>query len=287
MEFGNISDIENINWKLPLENSATLDFLSRLKLKNADNFFQYYLGAPAWSHKEWVGQIYPLKTKPADYLYYYSRYYQCIELNTSHYRIPSPDVCEKWLAAVDTSFLFCPKVFQDISHKAGGLKNKELNAEWFRFLENLKSHAGPSFLQLPPYFDYSRKSELFYFLQNWPSEFLLALEFRHPSWFKDGQILVALTEYLQSRNIGLVITDVAGRRDVLHSSLSADFSLVRFIGNDLHPSDFSRLALWADKLKNWSSSGLSKVYFFIHEPDDIKTPEMTRHVIEKFQEVLI
>lgn len=281
MEFGKLENIEHVDWTLPEDSAHSLSFLIGNKTGTPT---EYILGTPAWAHKEWVGLIYPPKTKPADYLYHYSRAYGCIELNTSHYRIPTPEQTLKWREQVPESFRFCSKVFQEISHRRHGLADRALLSLWYEHLEALQGNRGPCFLQLPPHFDYSHKALLFQFLQQWPRNYQLALEFRHPSWLQNRQILPALTEYLQSRGIGLVITDVAGRRDILHTSVSAPFTMIRFIGNDLHPSDTVRMHDWAARLKKWSDAGLNQVYFFVHEPDDIRAPEMTQIAIKALQE---
>jgi uncharacterized protein YecE (DUF72 family) len=273
MEFGKVHDVSHldlINWHLPKEDMLVPPYLQGL----GSTATRLFVGAPAWSHKEWVGKIYPAKTKAADYLYHYSRYFNTIELNTTHYGIPTPEKTQKWLEKVPENFVFCPKVYQGISHEYSGLTDSELLHNWFEFLQDLGSHCGPSFIQFPPHFDYNQKALLFKFLQLWPEKYKLALEFRHPSWFQGGVILPALTQYLQSRGIGLVITDVAGRRDVLHSSVSAPFVMVRFIGNELHASDYIRAEYWNERLTHWSKQGLKEVYFFIHEPDDVSIPEM-------------
>lgn len=281
MEFGKISDIDRVNWRIPEDAPSSIDFLKSIQTSQSA---QFYIGTPAWGHKEWIGKIYPKKTKAADFLNHYSRNFNTIELNTSHYRIPTAEQTQKWLDQVTPDFVFCPKVFQSISHLDAGLLDKALLKEWLQFLENLKQHCGPSFIQFAPSFDYSKKALLFHFLQNWPDHFPLSLEFRHPSWFAGGQVLPALEKYLQTRRIGLVITDVAGRRDVLHTSITSDFVLLRFIGNNLDPTDFTRAQAWAERLNSWQQSGLKKIFFFTHEPDDIKAPEMAQFVIKELNE---
>ncbi|MNJ96881.1 hypothetical protein D3C87_146150 [compost metagenome] len=277
MEFGKLPSIENVNWTLPPTEALSLEYFKSLP---AGGKTQFYIGTPAWGHKEWIGKIYPPKAKATDFLSYYSQNFNTIELNTSHYRIPSDEQVGKWLAQVTPDFLFSPKLFQGLSHSDQGMLDKKLFKEWFSFLEKLKDHRGPCFAQFPPHFDYSKKALLFHFLQEWPAEFELALEFRHPSWFQQGTILPALTRFLQSKKIGLVITDVAGRRDVLHTSVSAPFTILRFIGNDLHPSDYPRAKDWSLRLHEWSQMGLQKVFFFAHEPDDIKAPELADVVVK-------
>lgn len=273
MEFGKLQNVDHVDWALPNESELSRKYL--LTHKNNSNL-KFYIGAPAWSSKDWVGVIYPPKTKTTDYLYHYSRCFNSIELNTTHYRIPSTDQSQRWVSQVPENFIFCSKIFKSISHRTDGLQDQELLRQWYNYLSSLNSHAGPSFIQFPPHFSYQYKALLFAFLKQWPSEYELSLEFRHPSWFQSRQILPALTEYLQSKRIGLVITDVAGRRDVLHTSISSDYCIIRFIGNDLHPSDTNRLADWANKIKVWSDLGLKKIYLFLHEPSDKCVPALTR-----------
>jgi uncharacterized protein YecE (DUF72 family) len=290
MEFGKVSnengELDRIDWTIPKDDARSIAFLNAsLAREPKAQAFEIFHGSPAWAHKDWIGKIYPEKTKSTDYLYWYSRYFRCIELNTTHYRIPSSETVLKWKEPADSEFRFCPKVYKGISHERGGLLDRALLSEWFRFMDDLGESAGPAFLQLPPYFDYSMKRELFHFLQSWPERHRLALEFRHPSWFSEGAILPALTEYLQSRRIGLVMTDVAGRRDVLHTSLSAEFTMLRFIGNELHASDRLRAWAWAERFSHWREAGLQAVYLFIHEPEDTLTPEMTEIFREELRSV--
>lgn len=282
MEFGKLQNVDDVNWALPQEDLKSLDFLQS---RPQNRTHQFYVGAPAWGANEWVGLIYPPQTKSNEYLSYYAKSYNCIELNTTHYRIPSAEQAQKWCAQVGEGFLFCPKIPQDISHRKNGLADQQSLRLWLEFLQSLGTHSGPGFLQLPPNFDYSYKQILFHFLKQWPIDFELSLEFRHPSWFQNNQILPALADYLRTRNIGLVITDVAGRRDVLHTTISADFTMIRFIGNNLHPSDYSRMVDWAARLQTWCDSGLQRVFFFIHEPEDIQTPQMTQFAIKNLVEI--
>ncbi len=277
MEFGKLSHVDHVNWSIPPDDKDSKEFLRQLLRSH----FQIYFGAPAWSHKEWLGKVYPLKCKSSDYLFYYAQKFSTIELNTTHYRIPDAAQTEKWLKQVHEQFLFCPKVFQGISHSSTGLLDRVLLKEWFGFLQKIQDHRGPCFLQFPPHFDYSQKARLYQFLQLWPQEFELALEFRHPSWLQDGQILPALRQFLEKQKKGLVVLDVAGRRDLVHTSISTDYAMIRFIGNNLHASDFSRATDWAERFANWKANGLRRLFLFIHEPDDILVPEMTEHFLKQ------
>lgn len=286
MEFGKVENLDifnSIQWGLPQEDPLTRPYLQAqagVEVKT-----KFYIGAPAWNHREWLGRIYPPKTLNSDFLFHYSRNFNCIELNTTHYRIPTPESVSAWVGKVPAEFKFLPKIPQLISHDQGGLRDAQALGAWIKSIDGFGSNLGPCFLQLSPTFSYAYKLELFHFLKSWPDTYELTLEFRHSSWFQNRHILAPLVEYLQGRKIGLVITDVAGRRDVLHSSISAPFSMLRLIGNNLHSTDFDRVKLWSEKINGWQQMGLKQFYFIVHQPDDIKTPEMTDFVIEDLNAV--
>lgn len=281
MEFGKLARIDDVDWTLPEDSPLSLDYLKSLGPAGKTRF---WVGAPAWSHKVWEGTVFPPRAKSSEYLHHYARFFNCIELNTTHYRIPTDEQTKKWKDQVGADFLFCPKMPQTISHSPGGMLDRDLIKQWLHFLETLAEHRGPCFMQFPPGFDYNRRAWLHQFLRQWPADLELALEFRHPSWFEGRQIRPSLVKYLQENGVGLVITDVAGRRDVVHTSISAPYTMLRFIGNDLHPSDAARAAVWAERLATWSRAGLQRVFFFVHEPDDIVTPQMTAVVVRELNE---
>jgi hypothetical protein len=81
----------------------------------------------------------------------------------------------------------------------------------------------------------------------------------------------------------LVITDVAGRRDILHSSVTAPWTMIRLIGNDLDPSDHLRLHSWSERIWEWTKLGLEETYLFLHQPDDLLTIEFSMLACQVFQ----
>lgn len=56
MEFGKLQNVDDVNWALPQEDPKSIDFLKSLGRIDPTHF---YIGAPAWGAKEWVGLIYP------------------------------------------------------------------------------------------------------------------------------------------------------------------------------------------------------------------------------------
>lgn len=57
MEFGKVHDVSQLdltNWQLPVEDLLVQPFLEAFKPLKTQRLL---IGAPAWSHKEWVGKI--------------------------------------------------------------------------------------------------------------------------------------------------------------------------------------------------------------------------------------
>ncbi|MCB9080368.1 MAG: DUF72 domain-containing protein [Lewinellaceae bacterium] len=281
MEFGKLASIEHLDFSLPADSAFNRQVLSG---HPAGSGLAIYLGATGWSMKEWVGSYYPKGTKAKDFLAAYGRQFNTIELNTTHYRIPDIETITRWQAETPADFRFCPKIPQVISHSRDlGLQGTALPQFW-EVISGLGNKLGPCFLQLPPYFSTDQQAMLERWLKRWPRTLPLAVELRHESWFATSAATESWLAMLQRYGVGTVITDVAGRRDVLHMGLSAPFVLVRMVGNGLHPTDYQRASDWVARLLQWTSEGLEEVFFFPHQPDNIQAPLMATYFFEQCKE---
>ncbi len=279
MKFGKLPDISNINFSLPPDPIGTKEILQKNAQKDAD--LHFYIGGTGWSMKEWVGTFYPAGAKSKDYLQHYAAQFNTIELNTTHYRIPTIETVEKWYAESAADFKFCPKIPQTISHSANlgvGSDQIELFCDAVR---HLHEKLGCCFIQLPPYFGIERLPVLENFLKHFPQDIPLAVEARHESWFARTEAAESLFLLLEKYRVSTVITDVAGRRDVLHMRLTTPLAMVRFVGNELHHTDYSRIDEWVKRIHHWKNGGLSEVYFFTHEPENIQAPQLARYLYEQ------
>lgn len=280
MKFGKLSDISTVDFQLTPPEASNASFLA----VHATNDLKVYIGCTGWGMPSWVGEWYPKGTKSKDFLAVYAKQFNTIELNTTHYRIPTEEMVRKWCQAVPSDFRFCPKVPQRISHsKQLGLGGPQLPLFW-ESLRTFGSYLGPSFMQLPPYFGFDRLSQLQQLLAIWPEEFPLTIELRHESWFAEATRINEWSTVLRSLGIGAVITDVAGRRDVLHDQLTQPFSIVRFVGNGLVPSDYARADAWVERILHWQQVGLQELYFFPHQPDNERAPEMCAYLVTQLQQ---
>ena len=285
MEFGKVKDREELNricFDLPpwRDQDTALFHTSSSALKPGHSPQQkpLYVGCPSWNQSSFLGTLYPQNCSPQKYLFYYSQQFNTIEFNTTFYRIPQPQTVTQWKNSTPSGFKFCPKVFQGISRFENLYEIPQLTRQYFTALESFEDRLGPTFLQLPPHFSPGYFPILKRFVTLIPKDISLHIEFRHPQWFQDDRILQHVTDLLFEHRVGIVITDVAGRRDVLHHSLTTPVALIRFVGNELHPTDFSRLQSWARRIEEWSQQGLGPFYFFIHQPEEKGYIELTERL---------
>lgn len=284
MKFGKVENVSDVDFFLPQDPRGTIALLK--KSQKSERPLEVFIGCPAWSCKEWIGKYYPAKTKPADFLHHYSRQFNTIELNTTHYRIPTVETVEKWKAAVPKDFVFCPKIPQYISHRKYFQQTNEAIIQFTESINKFELNLGISFMQLPPYFQKRDLWSLENFIKNFPKEVPLSIEFRHESWFETHDSFMEVADLLEEHGISTVITDVAGRREVLHQRLSSSTLVLRLVGNNLHKTDYERVDSWVVKIKEWYRLGLTTAYIFVHEPDDVYCPELATYLVKKLNDQL-
>jgi uncharacterized protein YecE (DUF72 family) len=229
-----------------------------------------------------VGKIYPPKTKEKDFLKHYVQHYNSIELNATHYKVYGEGGIKKWTEkAAGKDFKFCPKMYQGVTHR-GSLNGKQfISNEFFRGIVAFEEYLGPIFVQVSDTFSPKRKDELFDYLKTLPTDLQFFLEVRHPDWFKKDEIREEMISVLKDLNMGAVITDTAGRRDCAHMHLSIPKAFIRYVGNSLHPSDYTRIDEWVKRIKYWLNHGLEELYFFMHMHDEATSPELTIYLVDK------
>ncbi|MFN4144372.1 MAG: DUF72 domain-containing protein [Runella sp.] len=288
MDFGKLDDISGVDFTLPADHPFTLQALQKHHTTIPHHPIitspQVFIGPPIWNNKSWLGKIYPSTAKEKDFLYHYSRQFNTIELNVTHYQIPSKATVSRWRESTTEGFRFCPKWPQEISHDRQLKGCEALSESFVSAVLGLKEKLGTTFLQLGPMFAPKELKVLEHFLQYLPNGFPIAVEFRHADWFKDKILWADTLQMLQNCTAGTVISDVAGRRDVLHNSLTNSTLTLRFVGNELHPTDYTRVEEWVARLQQWWAQGLQTAYIFVHCGDNEFAPELTQYWIDQLNQ---
>lgn len=285
MEFGKVQHPEEINFQLPPDDPMTDELLKGLGAGSKGDLsskgdLKIYVGATRWRIKEWVGTVYPKKTKEKDFLSQYVRQFNTIELNAMWYNLQPKEVIEKWAGMADRDFRYCPKFSNTISHElqlSGAERDTDLFIDHMR---HFGGTLGASFLQLSDGFGPDRAALLHNYLRRLPRDFRTCVELRQEGWFvRAGH--PATWDVFRELGIGSVITDTSGRRDVIHMRLTAPVAFIRWVSNSGHLTDHPRIDAWAGRIGNWVKRGLREIYFFVHSHDETHTPSLVAYVIEQ------
>lgn len=287
MEFGRVrpEELMEVDFTLPPDPELTVQTLRSAK---NDQPLDVHVGCAKWGRKEWLGKIYPPKTKDANFLDEYVKHFDSIELNATFYNVYPPETIARWKekAAVNPHFKFCPKFSQSISH-IRRLKNaEELTTRYYEGIMAFGDKLGPLFLQVGDNFTPKSLPDLKAYLEQLPKDVPVFLELRHKEWFAAPETRDNVFKLLHDLQIGAVITDASGRRDVVHMELPTPHAFIRFVGNSLHPTDYARIDEWVERIKQWQQMGLQSVWFFMHQHDERYSPELADYVVEQFNKKL-
>ncbi|GGD94103.1 DUF72 domain-containing protein [Planktosalinus lacus] len=277
MKFGKVNNPEEIDFSLPPDHIETKVLLSKFKKPKTPNI---YVGCAKWNRADLKG-FYPRGTK--DELAYYSTQFNSIELNATFYRIFPADQFARWYDKTPNEFRFFPKLFQGISHWKRLQGAEEFLNEYLLAASNLKEKLQMPFLQMPDNFAPKGIDRLEPFFKLFPKDVSLAVEFRHTDCYNDPVVASELYAILESFNIANIITDTAGRRDLLHMRMTSNTAFIRYNGAN-QKSDYTRLDEWVIRLKEWVDERLQNIYFFVHQNIEKESPLLSAYFIKKLND---
>lgn len=279
MKFGGVDNPQDIDFTLPKDHLKTKDVLNKVK---DDNVPEIYVGCAKWNRADLKG-FYPRGTK--DELEYYSKQFNSIELNATFYRIFPAEQFAKWYDKTPANFKFFPKLNQEISHWKRLNDTKAVVEDYLYSASNLKEKLGTIFLQMHSNFAPKDFDRVVSFIESWPKEVALAVEFRHTNWYNDETVANELFDLLETNNISNVIVDTAGRRDLMHMRLTNPTAFVRYVGAN-HETDYTRLDDWVERLRIWKEQGIKEIDFFIHQNIEKESPLLSAYFIKKLNAAL-
>jgi uncharacterized protein YecE (DUF72 family) len=173
------------------------------------------IGTSGWSYPQgkgtWNGIFYPPRAAARrgrfDELAYYAERFDTVEVNSTFYRLPAPNVAASWVRRTPSDFEFAIKLFQKFTHPSmfaraqGGEADLSVGAEdvdAFRVSIDPLARAGklgPILAQFPPSF--RAEPDAFAYLRWLLSsfrEYRLAVELRHSSWSDTAAETAALLD---------------------------------------------------------------------------------------------
>ena len=259
----------------------------------------FYLGCAVWSYKDWVGNLYPPKSQPRDFLNLYSRRFTTVEGNTTFYAIPSTETIAKWVAQTPPGFKFCPKLHRQVTHQGLLIPQIDNALSFLERISGLGDRLGTTFIQLPPSYSPEYLTDLTEFLRVCSQSGLsLALEVRHLDWFKPQQS-DRLNDLLAQLNITKVLLDTrpiyncpddpqvnSPRKKPklpLQPEVIGDIGFVRFISHPERKYNHAYLEQWVNSLHSWLNLGKT-IYFFVHCPQEVRSPDTAKYFYSLLRE---
>ena len=223
------------------------------------------VGCSGWSYKDWVGPFYSKNLPAKDYLRFYSRVFDCVEIDSSFYRIPNQFMIDQWKRVTPEGFIFSPKLPKKITHD-NKLEDFESTLTYFySVVGKLGPKLGPIVVQLPPSVKVEKQMPAMKkFVEFLSPKYRHSIEFRHKSWF-----IPEVYKLLANRNIAM--TWSLNQYLETPAEVTADFAVLRMVGEHDDISQFTGkqkerkadLERWAENIKEKSES-LDNAYVFFN-----------------------
>lgn len=279
MKFGQVDRPDLVDFTLPVDHPETKNTISKSSTGKPTRF---HIGCAKWNKTD-LKNFYPKGVK--DELAYYANEFNSIELNATFYRFFPPEQFAKWKDTVNADFRFFPKVTQNISQYSRLKDTDQLVDQYVEGVAALEEKLGGVFLQMIDNFAPKDFDRVVRFIEYWPKEIPLSVEFRHTDWYNDAEVANELYHLFESNGISNIITDTAGRRDLLHMRQTTSKAFIRYVGAN-HESDYTRLDDWVIRIKDWVSQGIEEVNFFVHQNLEKESPLLSTYFVRQLNEKL-
>lgn len=212
---------------------------------------EFRIGCSGWSYESWLGHFYPSKVESRNWLHYYSKVFDYVEIDSTFYRIPTTMMTSKWNRNTPDNFKFTAKIPESVSHEKRLGFGSDADMEYFyQAFEPLRSKMLAFLIQLPPSMTMKEGLKK---LEQFPFEkgYRYAVEVRDKTWFVPEV-------YNAFRKKGLCL--VWNQLDIIKAPavLTTDFAYIRFIGDrSIEEKDFGtiqkdrqkEMAAWAKEVK--------------------------------------
>jgi uncharacterized protein YecE (DUF72 family) len=193
-----------------------------------------YVGTSGWSYPTWRGGFYPEKSRPAEFLRFYSERLPSVELNASAYQLPAEEHFRIWAEQVPPEFRFAVRMPRLITHGS----RLGLVGTFSERVRLLGDRLGPVLVVL----DRPRDDGFLMLLRDsLDPELEVAFDFRHESW--------------HGVEVPVRVNSLEGE---------APF---RYLRLREPPYDDAALASWADRLRPLLHGGIRVYCYFKHEDE--------------------
>lgn len=141
------------------------------------------IGCSGFSYKEWKTIFYPEGLPAKEWLSFYCRHFNSLELNSSFYRTPTLKSIKNWYQQTPDDFLFSVKAPRLVTHLKKFKIEKEIINDFYQLMQGgLEHKLGCILFQMPPSFTFTQE-RLELIIEKLDHHFKNVVEFRHKSWW--------------------------------------------------------------------------------------------------------
>lgn len=216
----------------------------------------YRIGTSGWNYDHWKGVFYPKEMPSHEWLGFYARHFDTVEINYSFYHWPEREAFEKWRRDTPEGFVFAVKASQYLTHRKKLKDAQEPLRRTFDHARGLGEKLGPILYQLPPRWK-ANLDRLRQFLSLLPEDIRHVIEFRDPSWQVEE-----VYSLLQEHGVGYCIMSAPDLPKVL--KVTASFAYVRMHNGGCDTGgnyEDVQLEWWAEQIVGWLRDADVYVYF--------------------------
>jgi uncharacterized protein YecE (DUF72 family) len=141
------------------------------------------VGTSGYQYRHWRNVLYPEGLSQRDWLPFYARFFDTVELNATFYRLPSEDAAARWRDIVPRGFAFAVKGSRYLTHMKRLLDAGDGIRRFYAPVSRLAEKLGPTLWQLPPQLR-PDPDRLDRFLARVPDG-RHAVEVRDPGWYSE------------------------------------------------------------------------------------------------------
>jgi uncharacterized protein YecE (DUF72 family) len=166
------------------------------------------LGTSGFTAAGWQGSFYPARMKSADFLSFYAEHFNTVEVDSTFYGTPSPNVVSSWASKTHAEFIFSARVSRVIAHEQLLL---DCDLEFKQFVHTMRmlgEKLAPIVSQFPFFSRNVFKTQadflgrLTAFLKKLPRDNKFAFEIRNKEWLD-----ARLADLLRGHGVALVLQD--------------------------------------------------------------------------------
>ena len=232
-----------------------------------------YFGTSGFSYNDWVGTYYPPKMPRQEWLHYYAREFNTLELNSTYYAIPQLSVVKNLIAKTGEGFQFSVKANQEMTHS-----RQNENAAFTAFVHILgpfidSGKLGCILAQFPYSFYYNQINlDYIKLFKERMGELPVVIEFRNIQWIKRE-----VFGFLHDQELGFCCVDEPKLSRLLPpiAEVTSKIGYVRFHGRNAakwwyHENAYERydytytseeLSEWIPKIQQINSNAVKTFIF--------------------------